>query len=99
MDAFDLMSDFEEENINNTKEANEQNQTEKIEPRSLNENTSGKDMTVPSSDVKNENSNGEDFSKSNTNLGKRTFNQISQCILSPTLRDDHKNESNSDKAR
>lgn len=65
----------------------------------MNENTSGKEMTVPSSDVKNENSNGDDFSKSNNILGKRNFNQVSQCLLSPTIRDDHKNESNSDKGR
>lgn len=102
MDAFDLMSDFEEDNFNmiDNKVANDPNQAEKTEKsRSLNENTSGKEMTVPSSEVKNENSNGDDFSKSNTVLGKRTFNQVSQCILSPTPRDEHKNESNSDIAR
>jgi hypothetical protein len=32
----------------------------------MNENTSGKEMTVPSSDVKNENSNGDDFFHKNS---------------------------------
>ena len=102
MDAFDLLSDIEDDHKNgvNKKRANEANQTDKTEKsKSINENTSGKEMTVPSSEVKNENSNGDDFSKSNNILGKRTFKQVSQCILSPTLRDEHKNESNSDKAR
>lgn len=80
MDAFDLMSDFDDENNKaiDKKGACETNQNEKTEKsRSINENTDGKEMTVPSSEVKNENSNGDDFSKSNNILGKRTFKQVS----------------------
>jgi hypothetical protein len=63
----------------------------------MNENTNGKEMTVPSSDVKNENSNGDEFSKTENILGKRGFNQVDICELSPTVHNE--NEIDSERKR
>ena len=96
MDAFDLMSDFDEDqyNIEHIKVDNEQLQNQKIEKiKSTNENTNGKEMTVPSSDVKNENSLGDEFTKADHILGKRSYNQEDICELSPT--NNHENDKNS----
>ena len=50
-------------------------------------------MTVPSSDVKNENSLGDEFTKADHILGKRSYNQEDICELSPT--NNHENDNNS----
>ena len=54
-------------------------------------------MLIISSDVKNENSNGDYFPKNDNILGKRTSNQVDLCDLSPTTRNE--NEIASDKKR
>ena len=93
MDAFDLMSDFEDDNFGDSqvKALNTSIITDRNVDKSkfLNENTNGKELTVPSSDVKNENSNGDYFPKNDNILGKRTSNQVDLCDLSPTTRNEN----------